>query len=69
MATRHHHRRVLIRSLFFGNRADEDGMEAVGRGERDFDLLITISRCHIRRTRNALLESHAGWSTLSVCPS
>ncbi len=32
MSARHHHGRILIRRLFFGDRADEDGVEVVGRG-------------------------------------
>ena len=35
----HHHWRVCIGGLLFGDGADEDGVEVVGWWERDFDLM------------------------------
>ncbi len=42
MPARHHHRRVLIGGLFFGDGADEDGVEVVGGRERDLDLRVRV---------------------------
>lgn len=39
VAARHHHGRVGVCSLFFGNRTDEDGVEMVGGGKGNFDLV------------------------------
>ncbi len=41
---RHHHRRILVRRLLLGNRADKDGVEVVGRGQRDLDLCVALSQ-------------------------
>ena len=38
VAARHHHGGVLVGGLLFGDGADEDGVEVVGRGEWDLDL-------------------------------
>jgi hypothetical protein len=38
VAAGHHHGGVCVGGLFFGDGADEDGVEVIGLGEGDFDL-------------------------------
>ena len=57
MPAGHAHRGVGIGRLFFGDGADEDGVETIGGGERGFDLDIGVRSWGLSR---AVEEGNGG---------